>query len=413
MSRQVLTEKRVDQLKRDGKRRIVSDGGCRGLYIDIRPGGKTYIYRYTDATGQQKSRAIGTSDHISLLQAREIVRQNAASQKATSTDETHVVQTSVVRKFPTKNAATPISASPIYRDFVRETYLPFAQKTKRAAYWEEIILRCHLFPIFGDTPIAEISKSQMSRLVNEKLEAGYAKGSINRMIAVLKTSLTKAVDWEIEGVEKNPAAGFRTLRDPPKMDRYLSTQESERLIDAVLKSHSPMMKYLIPFLLLTGARKREALDARWEHVDFTRCVLTVPLSKSGKPRHIPMSEAVMKVLHSARVAVERELGPDCPWIFPNIETGKPYVSTFHSWNRVRVAAGLKDVRMHDLRHSFASALVNRGATLYDVKEILGHANFSTTQRYAHLTQERLMEAVSRASTHYESMAAMNDAVPVK
>ena len=309
------------------------------------------------------------------------------------------------------SAPAILTPCPTYRDYVIERYLPFSQKTKRSAYWEEIIHRVHLFPVFGDTKLSEITKGQMSQLVDDKLQAGYAHGSINRMVSVLKGSLTKAVEWEIGGLERSPAAGFRTLKDPPTIDRYLTPEESERLLDAVLRSNSPMFKHLIPFLLLTGARKREALDARWEFIDFQRQVLTVPLSKSGKPRHIPLSDSVMNVLRSARVAVNREVGAHCPWVFPNLETGKPYISTFHSWDRIRIAAGLKDVRMHDLRHSFASALVNRGATLYDVKEILGHANFSTTQRYAHLTQDRLIEAVSRASTHYEQMAAVGEQTP--
>lgn len=136
--------------------------------------------------------------------------------------------------------------------------------------------------------------------MNDKLNEGYAKGSVNRMIAILKTSLTKAVEWNVDGLERNPLAGFKTLRDPPKWERYLSPDENERLMDAVYKSNSPMLKYIIPFLLLTGARKREALDVQWTHIDFDKSILTVPLSKSGKPRFIPLPPAVMMVLQRAR-----------------------------------------------------------------------------------------------------------------
>jgi site-specific recombinase XerD len=92
---------------------------------------------------------------------------------------------------------------------------------------------------------------------------------------------------------------------------------------------------------------------------------------------------------------------DCPWVFPNPHTGKPFVSVYYSWNTARTKAGLRDVRMHDLRHSFASALVNRGMTLYDVKELLGHASITTTQRYAHLAPSRLMTAASEAAALYD------------
>jgi hypothetical protein len=111
----------------------------------------------------------------------------------------------------------------------------------------------------------------------------------------------------------------------------------------------------------------------------------------------------MAVLAQAKAVALRTMGQgrgDCPWVFPNPKTGKPFVSVYYSWHTARKAAGLLDVRMHDLRHSFASALVNRGMTLYDVKELLGHASMTTTQRYAHLAPGRLMQAASEAAAHY-------------
>lgn len=90
--------------------------------------------------------------------------------------------------------------------------------------------------------------------------------------------------------------------------------------------------------------------------------------------------------------------PDCEWAFANPETGKPYVSIFYAWNTARKSVGLSDVRMHDLRHSFASLLINSGRTLYEVQHILGHTQVKTTQRYAHLSQDTLLAAASSATT---------------
>jgi integrase len=387
MSTLILSQYFINKIKTGHARRILSDAGCRGLYLDVRPNGKSFVLRYTDHAHRQKSQVIGNANIMSLKSARKIVR--------------NFMPRDVEVASPLSASLPPkMSRKKLYRSYISERYLPFAFKTKRAAAWEEILFRCHLLPVLGDLPIKDISKNHIAALVNDKLNEGYAKGSVNRMIAIVKTSLTKAVEWSIDGMDRHPLQGFRTLRDPPKLERYLSPDENERLMKAVEQSNSPMLKFIIPFLLLTGARKREALDARWEHIDFDKCILTVPLSKSGKPRFIPLSSAVMTILSRARAEVAQHLGAHCPYIFPNLETGKPYISLFHSWNRVRHCAGLADVRMHDLRHSFASALVNRGATLYDVKEILGHANFTTTQRYAHLSHDRLMDAASFASHHY-------------
>jgi site-specific recombinase XerD len=103
-----------------------------------------------------------------------------------------------------------------------------------------------------------------------------------------------------------------------------------------------------------------------------------------------LSAAAVKLLQS--VPRRRH----CEWIFANPQTQKPYVSIFISWNTARTAAGLSDVRMHDLRHSFASFLVSAGCSLYEVQKILGHASVNMTQRYSHLSQHSLLRAAEHA-----------------
>ena len=160
---------------------------------------------------------------------------------------------------------------------------------------------------------------------------------------------------------------------------------------AVCKSENTMLKYIVPMLILTGARKREVLDAKWEDFDLGRRAWRIPISKSGKARHVPLSDGALALL----ATMPRNM--DCKWAFANPETGKPFVSVFCAWNTARKSAGLSDVRMHDLRHSFASLLINSGRTLYEVQHILGHTQVKTTQRYAHLSQDTLLAAANAAS----------------
>ena len=167
-------------------------------------------------------------------------------------------------------------------------------------------------------------------------------------------------------------------------------------------SASPILKYIIPFLLLTGARKGEALNAEWSHVDMDKRTWVVPISKNGRPRFITLSNGALKLLIEVRAFIREKLGNN-PYIFPNISTGKPYKQIFYPWDLARRRAGLTDVRIHDLRHSFASILVNQGMTIYDVKELLGHSNITTTQRYAHLSKDRLLEAASKAEYFIDPM----------
>ena len=144
-------------------------------------------------------------------------------------------------------------------------------------------------------------------------------------------------------------------------------------------------------LILTGARKREVLDARWADFDIERRIWRIPMSKSGKARHVPLSDGALAVLKSLPVL------PGVSWAFANPRTGRPYVSIFFAWDTARRKAGLGEVRVHDLRHSFASLLINSGRTLYEVQQILGHTQIKTTQRYAHLSQETLLDAANAAS----------------
>jgi integrase len=152
------------------------------------------------------------------------------------------------------------------------------------------------------------------------------------------------------------------------------------------------LQYIVLFLIYTGARKREVLDARWRDIDWAQRSWRIPKTKSGKVRHVPLSTGAIKVLEHLKLNI-RNGYLDEQAIFANPKTGVPFVSFFYSWNNARIRAGLPEFRIHDLRHSFASYLVNAGRSLYEVQELLGHADIKTTSRYAHLSRERLVAAV--------------------
>jgi integrase len=197
--------------------------------------------------------------------------------------------------------------------------------------------------------------------------------------------------WEVAGVKENPCKGVPLLEVNNQRERYLSVPEAQRLYESLCKSENTLLSYIVPMLILTGARKREVLDARWEDFDIQHGLWRIPITKSGKARHVPLSDGAVQILGTVP---HKE---DCPWAFANPHTGKPFVSIFCAWNTARKRAGLADVRIHDLRHSFASLLVNAGRTLYEVQHILGHTQVKTTQRYAHLSQSTLRDAANEAT----------------
>ena len=190
-------------------------------------------------------------------------------------------------------------------------------------------------------------------------------------------------------ISDSPARDVQVLPEKEFRERFLSEDEARQLLKVLKEEKDQQTAQVIRLLLFTGARKSEILAARWENMDLERRILTVPLSKSGKARHIPLSDAALQVL--------AEIPCNSEWLFPSKRTKGHITSIFQAWDRVRTRAGLKDMRLHDLRHSFASFLVNSGCSLYEVQKILGHHNPKVTTRYAHLAQESLLRAANVVS----------------
>ena len=161
-------------------------------------------------------------------------------------------------------------------------------------------------------------------------------------------------------------------------------------------SDNTQLKYIVGLLLLTGARKRELLDAKWEDMDLEARRWRIPINKSGRPRSVPLLIAAIGMIK----ALPKWEG--CPYLLPNPATNKPFISVYNSWDTAKRAAGLPDVRMHDLRHSTASNMVNSGQTLYAVAKVLGHRQTRTTERYAHLSQAALLDTVDAGAKYMDT-----------
>lgn len=269
--------------------------------------------------------------------------------------------------------------------FVTYVYIPHAKIRKLSWKIDERIARQYLSPTFGHRRLAGIRQCEVEDWLKGLREKGLAPTSCNRFLAVFKTICVAA---EVRGILKpgsSPCAGVSSLKVHAQKERYLSQEEALRLMVGLEKSNR-IEALALRLLLLTGARKNEILKARWEHVNIEQRLLTVPMSKSGKPRHLILSDAAITVINS----IPQKYG--VPWLFPGHGPDKPLSDLYLYWNRLRRELDLGDVRIHDLRHTFASFLVNSGHSLYEVQKMLGHADPRTTMRYAHLGQASLLAA---------------------
>jgi len=361
--------------------REVFDTHIKGLYVDVQPNGRMAwrLRWYEKRAGTYPKRVVtlGNARVLSVDEAREAGR-------------------TVLRKLwigSDPRAEVLPGAGPTLENFLTQQYLPYVKTYKISWSTDESTLRNHAIPALGMLPMGQITVPQLARLMQSMTDRGLAPGTVNKVLIFLRYAYKLALRWKVEGVTHNPVAEVPNLRDDYKIERYLTPEQMQQLLIAVRQSDNPMLQHIVPFLIYTGARKREALDARWTDIDWRRKIWSIPKTKSGRVRHVPLSKGALGVLSQLRT-VPTLGGPRPPeFIFANPRTGKPYEAIYYSWNTARKLAGLPQLRVHDLRHSFASFLVNAGRSLYEVQELLGHANIQTTSRYAHLSRDRLAEAV--------------------
>jgi integrase len=346
-----------------------------GLLLKVLPSGrKTFYIRYKDVENFGCQRKIGNAAILSVIEARDLARLYLAKISLGQDPFLHA----------------PINPSPTLGSFALEDYLPYVKTYKKSWNMDESRLRNHLFPHFGKIRMNDIEKRDVVSLINEMAE-NFKPGTINRVIILLRYMFNLAIRWEVRGVTRNPTSGIPLLKENNQNDRFLSALDAKALLRAINYSRNKMLKHIIPMLILTGARKREVLDAKWEDFDLDRGIWRIPNTKSGKARAVPLSD-------TARDLVKKlEATMCCDYVFANPNTCKPYNSFYYSWHTARKDAGLADLRVHDLRHSFASFLVNAGRSLYEVQTLLGHSQITTTQRYAHLSTDSLRSASNEVS----------------
>jgi integrase len=362
------------------------DTSITGFILEVRSsGGKTYSLRYRDSHGKLRQHKIGDAQSITFdkaksaaikLRSRVVLGESPAEEKK------------LLRTVPT------------LAEFAAERYMPFVKGYKRDWKGDDSMLRNHILPKWGSLHLDEITQQSVIELHHGMRASGLAPATANRLVILLRYMYNCARKWKISGAESNPTAGVALFECNNARERFLTTEETQRLIGALESSDNPQLKYIVPLLLLTGCRKRELLTAQWQDIDIERKLWRIPLAKSGKARHVPLSDSVLQILATL------PRWEKCTYVVPNPKTKLPYVSIYCSWHTARSSVGMPELRMHDLRHSFASFLVNAGQSLYTVSNLLGHTQIKTTQRYSHLSTDTLLSAVgAMASAAGLSVAA--------
>lgn len=273
--------------------------------------------------------------------------------------------------------------------FVKGTYLPLQQINKKRSYARDEQIAGVLCQFFAGKTLKEIKKSDVEKFKKARLESETryerkrSPATVNRELAVLSAVLTLAVDDEL--IPSNPCRRVKPLRMDNQRNRYLSHDEEKSLLTAL--DGQEWLKNLVAFAILTGMRRGELFKLRWFDVDFSRGVIHVRDTKTGKDRDVPMSL-------EAREIMERQPKTG-GHVFPSPKTGGQLVDIKNPFGQACDAAGIKDLRFHDLRHTAATRMADAGINVIAIAEILGHGDIRTTKRYSHAMEEAKREAVEK------------------
>jgi integrase len=270
---------------------------------------------------------------------------------------------------------------PTLAEFCNE-YIPHARRTIRSWKETEGRLRNHILPTLGKRLLSDIRRVDVERLYGDLLDV-QSVASANRAICSLKAVMTHAVRCEV--IDRSPADRIRLKKENNARTRSLSRDELRRYLAALEEEPNPHLRGLLLVLLASGLRRSEWMMALWKQVDFNNHTLHLPHTKSGRSRTVPLNQVALFTLEQ----LPRVEGN--PYIFPGSRPGKPITEPKFAHRRACEKAGIKDFKIHDLRHTFASLVVSSGQSLYTVQTLLGHSSPIMSQRYSHLSTDALRE----------------------
>ena len=248
-------------------------------------------------------------------------------------------------------------------------------------------LGVHVLPALGRMPIEAVERAQVAALHRGLHDTPAAA---NAALRVLSSMFEAAGDWGLAPEGTNPCRGVAQY-PRRRRERFLTEAEFERLGCALDEAEAEGAVYAaaaVRLLMLTGCRKSEVLSLRWEDVYLDDAELRLADSKTGA-RVVPLPPPAVELL----AALPRL--PGNPWVIPGRKPGARLSGLDHAWRKVRERAGLEDVRVHDLRHSYASRALALGENLTMIGKLLGHSHIQTTSRYAHLARDTVREAAER------------------
>ena len=366
-----ISKRSVDAVKAGGTDTVYWDGELTGFGLRVRRSGhKSYVVQ-TRIAGKLCWFTIGPHGPLNPDQARARALEILACAK---------------KGIDPRDADARREAEPSMADLGRrflEEYVPVHCKPSTREEYSRSV-RLFVDPVIGELRVPEVQRKDIAALHHGLRDKPY---QANRTLGVLSKMFNLAEVWGWRPDGSNPCRHVKRYKEH-KRERFLSPEETERLGQVLREAEEEMPSAVAAFrlLLLTGCRMSEIRDLRWEYVKDD-CI-ELPDAKTGG-RVVPLGPEARAVLSS----IPRD--EDNPWVIAGRLPGSHLTDLQRPWRRIRKQAGLEGVRIHDLRHSFASRALALGESLTMIGKLLGHTQVQTTARYAHLARDSIQTAAAR------------------
>ncbi len=369
------------------------DSTLSGFGVRIYPTGrKTFVVFYR-ADGRQRLMTLGQYGVLTLDQARDLAKRKL-SEVIEGGDPLATKQQAA--------AGETVKA-------LCETYMErHARPHKKSWKEDEQRIDRRIIPAWGNLKASSLRRNDVAML-HSKVGEDHPYEA-NQILALLSRMFDLARRWGFVPEDfPNPARDIDKFKEQ-KRDRWVTPEELPKLAEAIDNEQNPVASAALWMYLLTGARKSELLSARWEDVDLERRELCFRDTKAGRTHYLPLNEPALAVLRS----LGRLEGN--PYIFPGHKQGAHLVNISKPWNRVRKAAGVEDVRLHDLRRTVGSWLAQAGNSLHLIGRVLNHSNQSTTAVYARFGEDHVRQALEAHGKLIMGVAGKTDqaeVIPIK
>lgn len=273
---------------------------------------------------------------------------------------------------------------PMTFDEMADCYLNDYAKIQKSSWRHDMYrLEAQLKPFFGSMKLNEVTPLLIEKYRAERLKTGVSKSTVNRELAIMKKMFNLSIDWKL--ATENPVKKVKFFSEKDNLKERILTKEEEGRLLVASAEH---LKPILIAGLNTGMRLGEILSLKWGQIDFEKELVRVEKTKSGKIRYVNINSVLSKTLENLKA----ENG-EGEFLFTNPKTGQPLKDVKTAFKSACRRANIKNLRFHDLRHTFASRLVESGVDLITVKELLGHSTVKITERYTHPNQSLKKEAV--------------------